>query len=72
MPIYEYACDDCAELFERSQSIHDDSRPACPACDSAMTRRLISATSFQLKGGGWYVSDYKKSSNSSSTDATSP
>ena len=59
MPIYEYLCDACDSPFERIQSIRDAAIPDCPGCGASSVRRLISSTSFQLKGSGWYATDYK-------------
>ena len=56
MPIYEYSCPKCGE-FEVTQRITEDSLKKCPTCKSKV-RKLISNTSFQLKGSGWYVTDY--------------
>jgi putative FmdB family regulatory protein len=58
MPIYEYACEGCGHRFEKFQSITAAPVDTCPACHQEHVRRLISASSFQLKGGGWYVTDY--------------
>jgi putative FmdB family regulatory protein len=59
MPIYEYLCDGCDTRFEQLQTVNDRAAPSCPSCSTDRVRRLISASSFQLKGTGWYVSDYK-------------
>ena len=59
MPIYEYECPRCG-CFEHSQSMHDRPLERCPKCRRKV-QRLISATSFQLKGGGWYSDGYHKS-----------
>jgi putative FmdB family regulatory protein len=56
MPIYEYECPKCGE-FEITQRITEDPLKKCPTCKSKV-RKLISNTSFQLKGSGWYVTDY--------------
>jgi putative FmdB family regulatory protein len=56
MPIYEYACDRCG-TFEVSQRITEKPLRRCPTCKGKV-RKLISSTSFQLKGSGWYVTDY--------------
>jgi putative FmdB family regulatory protein len=56
MPIYEYQCAKCGE-FEVSQRITDDPLKRCPTCRSKV-KKLISNTSFQLKGSGWYQTDY--------------
>jgi len=58
MPIYEYRCEKCGD-FERTQRITDPSLDRCPTCRRKV-RRLISSTSFQLKGSGWYVTDYAR------------
>lgn len=56
MPIYEYHCAKCGE-FEVSQRITDAPLKRCPSCKSKV-KKLISNTSFQLKGSGWYQTDY--------------
>jgi putative FmdB family regulatory protein len=58
MPIYEYRCEHCGE-FEEMQRITDPPLARCPRCHRKV-RRLISNTSFQLKGSGWYVTDYAR------------
>ena len=59
MPTYEYRCEQCGD-FEQSQRITEPPLERCPKCRRKV-RRLISNTSFQLKGGGWYVTDYARS-----------
>jgi len=56
MPIYEYECSKCG-VFEVNQRITDEPIRKCPSCRSKV-KKLISSTSFQLKGSGWYVTDY--------------
>jgi putative FmdB family regulatory protein len=58
MPIYEYHCGKCGD-FEAMQKISDAPLTHCPTCRRKVTK-LISNTSFQLKGGGWYVTDYAR------------
>ena len=58
MPIYEYRCDACGEHLETMQGIKEDPLKTCPVCGKDQLRRLISSTSFVLKGSGWYQSDY--------------
>ena len=58
MPIYEYQCQKCG-TFEATQRITDKALVKCPTCKSKV-KRLISNTSFQLKGTGWYVTDYAR------------
>lgn len=57
MPIYEYHCNACDTDFEAWQKITETSSD-CEACGSSDTRRKVSATSFVLKGSGWYKTDY--------------
>ena len=57
MPIYEYHCTACNENFEVSQKITDGPLSACPTCDGTV-EKLISQSSFVLKGSGWYKTDY--------------
>lgn len=68
MPIYEYACAKCKAEFEVEQRITDDPVKTCPKCRSRKVKRLISRTSFVLKGGGWY-SDLYSSSKGKRSDA---
>lgn len=58
MPIYEYSCEKCGQ-FEISQKITDKAFNRCPTCKGKV-KRLISHTSFQLKGTGWYITDYAR------------
>jgi putative FmdB family regulatory protein len=58
MPTYEYRCEHCGD-FEEIQRITDPPLTRCPQCRRRV-RRLISSTSFQLKGSGWYVTDYAR------------
>ena len=58
LPIYEYQCTNCGRTVEEMQRITDEPLEKCPYCKGKL-RRLISLTSFQLKGTGWYVTDYK-------------
>jgi putative FmdB family regulatory protein len=58
MPIYEYHCSKCGD-FEVTQKMSDEPLRVCPTCRRKVTK-LISATSFHLKGSGWYVTDYAR------------
>jgi putative FmdB family regulatory protein len=58
LPIYEYQCTNCGRTVEEIQRITDEPLRKCPTCKGKL-RRLISLTSFQLKGTGWYATDYK-------------
>jgi putative FmdB family regulatory protein len=58
MPIYEYECQACGHTFEEWQKITDKPVRVCPKCKARKVEKLISQTSFQLKGGGWYSDLY--------------
>lgn len=62
MPTYEYQCEKCGHEFEREQRITEDPIKTCPKCKAQKAKRLISATSFVLKGSGWYSDLYSSSS----------
>ena len=81
MPIYEYRCDGCQEVFEVFQKVSDPP-PASHSCGSTQVQRVLSNTSFVLKGTGWYATDYarkdsgggkasSKTSTETSTDSSS-
>jgi putative FmdB family regulatory protein len=59
MPIYEYLCDSCGARIEALQKLSDKPLEDCSACGSPSLRKLVSAASFRLKGGGWYETDFK-------------
>ena len=61
MPIYEYQCDNCGRQFEVMQRMTEPLLATCEQCGGHV-RRLISHTSFVLKGSGWYVTDYPSES----------
>jgi putative FmdB family regulatory protein len=61
MPIYEYQCNRCNEIFEIFHKIDEDCKVACPKCLGPV-KKLISATNFVLKGSGFYVNDYPSES----------
>jgi putative FmdB family regulatory protein len=58
MPIYEYACATCGHQFEEWQKMSDKPIKVCPKCKGRKVDKLISQTSFKLKGGGWYSDLY--------------
>lgn len=64
MPIYEYACGKCEHEFEVEQRMSDPPVKTCPKCRSRKVKRLISRTSFVLKGSGWYSDLYSSSRKS--------
>ncbi|MEN8134390.1 MAG: zinc ribbon domain-containing protein [Thermodesulfobacteriota bacterium] len=57
MPIYEYECQSCQEVIEIWQSLADDQVSSCPSCEGSL-KKIISMSSFQLKGGGWFADGY--------------
>ena len=79
MPIYEYECPSCGERFERMVKL-GAAIPACPKCESANVRKLVSAAAFVLKGSGWYKDGYglktaspaSEGAKSTSTEASKP
>ena len=62
MPIYEYHCSKCGD-FETMQKMSDKPLTKCPTCKSKVTK-LISSTTFHLKGSGWYITDYARKGDS--------
>jgi putative FmdB family regulatory protein len=70
VPIYEYQCSQCSEIFEAFQKITDLPLTQCRFCQGKV-EQLISHTSFQLKGSGWYLTDYAKKSQPAASASTS-
>jgi len=62
MPVYEYECPTCDKVFEVQQHINDAPLKSCPDCGKPV-KKLVSRSSFQLKGGGWYADGYSGTSN---------
>ena len=60
MPIYEYECKKCGAVFEEMQSFSDEPLKKCKICKKGKVEKLISLSSFQLQGSGWYSTDYAK------------
>lgn len=58
MPIYEYRCNDCGKEFEVIQKFSDKPIGKCIHCSGKKVEKLISQSSFVLKGSGWYANDY--------------
>jgi putative FmdB family regulatory protein len=61
MPIYEYRCSACGHKLESLQRLSDAPLVTCPACGKEALTKLVSAAGFQLKGSGWYATDFKNS-----------
>lgn len=70
MPIYEYRCSACQHQFDLFQKITDEPVKTCPECGGPVTK-LVSTTSFILKGSGWYVTDYGKGNGNGKNAAKS-
>jgi putative FmdB family regulatory protein len=70
MPLYEYQCEKCEKVHEMMQKFSDPPLENCPECQGKVSK-LMSRTSFALKGGGWYTTDYKRSSSSTSSSSSS-
>jgi len=70
VPIYEYKCSKCGEIFEAFQKISDDPLTHCKYCKGKV-ERIFSQTSFQLKGSGWYLTDYSRKSQPAGTSGDS-
>ncbi|MCU0773192.1 MAG: zinc ribbon domain-containing protein [Ideonella sp.] len=59
MPIYAYKCDSCGHAQDVLQKISDAPLTDCPACGQPTLRKQVTAAGFQLKGSGWYVTDFR-------------
>ena len=68
MAVYEYRCRGCGEEFEVWTIFKEETR--CPSCAGTDVGRLMSPTSFKLKGSGWYATDYKGESPGAETPAS--
>ncbi len=71
MPIYEYRCENCGHQQEFLQKVSDAPMTVCTKCGKPAFEKMVSAAGFQLKGSGWYATDFKNSGKSpaKSTDA---
>ncbi|MDR1677171.1 MAG: zinc ribbon domain-containing protein [Deltaproteobacteria bacterium] len=65
MPIYEFECSKCQQITEALLKFSDQPLTVCPKCGGSLSK-LMSMNSFQLKGGGWYATDYAKKSETNS------
>ena len=71
MPIYEYRCSECGFQDEFLQKHSDPLMTVCPSCGKESLKKLLSAAGFQLKGSGWYATDFKGSGSGPSTGTAS-
>lgn len=67
MPIYEYRCDACNNQFELRQKFSDPPADRCPKCGGTVSK-IVSATSFSLKGAGWFGDGYGKKAESTNSE----
>lgn len=70
MPFYEYQCDACGHQMEVMQKMSAAPLTDCPACAKPALNKLISASGFQLKGSGWYQTDFKNSGKSKASESS--
>jgi len=69
MPIYEYRCSDCGFQDEYLQKVSEPVLQTCPSCNRDTFVKLLSAAGFQLKGSGWYATDFKGTGKKPDGDA---
>ncbi|MBC3910615.1 MULTISPECIES: FmdB family zinc ribbon protein [Undibacterium] len=65
MPIYAYRCEECGFAKDVLQKISDEPLSVCPTCGKSSFRKQVTAAGFQLKGSGWYVTDFRGGSGGS-------
>ena len=70
MPIYAYKCESCGHAKDVLQKMSDDPLTKCPSCGSPTFNKQLTAAGFQLKGSGWYATDFKGGSSGTSAPAT--
>jgi putative FmdB family regulatory protein len=69
MPIYEYRCEACGHQEDHLQKVSEAPLTKCPACGKKKYKKQLSAAGFQLKGSGWYATDFKTSASKKTDDA---
>jgi putative FmdB family regulatory protein len=67
MPIYAYKCESCGHAKDVLQKMSDDPLTVCPSCGQASFKKQLTAAGFQLKGSGWYVTDFREGSKPAAT-----
>ena len=70
MPIYEYRCEACGHQDEHLQKVSEPPMSVCPSCGKPSYKKLLSAAGFQLKGSGWYATDFKGGSTAAPATKT--
>ena len=71
MPLYEYKCDGCGEVFELIQKFSDPPVEVCQKCGKGPVHKLMSSPAIQFKGSGWYITDYAKKDQVSASKSDS-
>ena len=66
MPIYAYKCSSCGHADDVLQKVSADALTVCPACGQSTYSKQVTAPQFQLKGSGWYVTDFRGGTNAKS------
>ena len=69
MPIYKFKCSECEHEFTLIRKISDSSEVICECCSSSLTNKLVSSTSFSLKGKGWYKDGYSNQEKTEKTES---
>jgi putative FmdB family regulatory protein len=72
MPIYAYKCSACGFAKDALQKMSDAPLTVCPACGASAFEKQVTAAGFQLKGSGWYVTDFRDGGGKKSESATAP
>ncbi|MDE2431828.1 MAG: zinc ribbon domain-containing protein [Burkholderiales bacterium] len=72
MPIYAYRCDACGHTKDVLQKMSDPVLTTCPACGAEAFAKQLTAAGFQLKGSGWYATDFRGGSGGTSAASTGP
>lgn len=72
MPIYAYRCETCGFTKDVLQKVSDAPLTVCPSCEKSTFKKQLTAAGFQLKGTGWYVTDFRNGSGGTSATATKP
>ena len=72
MPIYAYKCSACGHAKDVLQKISDDPLTVCPACGASAFSKQVTAAGFQLKGAGWYVTDFRAGGDGANSGVAKP
>ncbi|HJU99268.1 FmdB family zinc ribbon protein [Noviherbaspirillum autotrophicum] len=72
MPIYAYRCETCGFTKDVLQKVSDAPLTECPSCEKSTFKKQLTAAGFQLKGTGWYATDFKNGGGSTASPASTP